>query len=109
MIRVSIAADNSGCVRRVEIHGHAGLLLSGGDPACSAVSVLAKAYALTVAENPKHRIFGNIDKPGLFACELQSSDEYTHAFAAGRVLLNGLESVRADYPENIVIELDFYT
>ncbi|AFG37938.1 ribosomal-processing cysteine protease Prp [Spirochaeta africana] len=109
MVRASIAAESDGCVRRVEIRGHAGMLQSGGDPVCAAVSVLAKAYALTLTEHPEHRVTGRIDRPGEFLLEIESIGDRGHAQAAGRVLLNGLESIQADQPDHAVIEIVNYT
>ena len=109
MVRVCIAADSDGCVRRVEIRGHAGMSLRGSDPACAAVSVLAKAYALTMTELPDHRMRGEIERPGEFFLEIESVGDREHAFAAGRVLLNGLESIRAELPDHAAVEIVSYT
>ena len=109
MVYACIGLDSSGCVRSLDISGHAGFAGAGSDPACAAVSVLAKAYALTITEESSHRISGDVQKPGEFHFGIVALGKVEQAKAAGRVLLNGLHSVQREFPDNVSLELGNYT
>ncbi|THB66921.1 MAG: ribosomal-processing cysteine protease Prp [Spirochaetaceae bacterium] len=105
MLRVDIRLDKGGCVRRLQITGHFGLGRAGNDPGCAAVSVLAKAWALTLMEGKEHKLEGQVERPGEFLLEIVQTGDMVHAKIAGRMLQNGLDSVRREFPDNIEIEI----
>ncbi len=104
MLQVRIVRDGNGCVREVDIQGHAGVAVHGQDPACAAASLLAKAYALTIADDKRHRVQADIPNPGSFFLAITQVGDDEHALVAGTMLMHGLESIRREFPQNITIE-----
>ena len=104
MVQVRITAGNDDIVTRVEIRGHADYSGRGADPACAAISALAKAYAITMAEQPAHTVYGTVDTPGEFLFGLKRTSNGGHAHAAGRVLVNGIRAVQDAFPGTVSIE-----
>ncbi|GAB6090379.1 ribosomal-processing cysteine protease Prp [Spirochaeta dissipatitropha] len=105
MIYAGITVIRESFVTSVEIQGHAGYSMTANDPVCTAVSAVAKAYALTITGNQNHRISGAADSPGLFSLVINDSQDEAHAECAGSMLLHALECLQEEYPANIALEI----
>lgn len=105
MVQVRIAVGDDGTVTRVEIQGHANYAGQGADPACAAISVLVKSYAVTMTEQSAHTVYGTVDTPGEFLFGLKDTSNSEHAHAAGRMLVNGIRAVQNAFSDAVTIEI----
>ncbi|MDR2551746.1 MAG: ribosomal-processing cysteine protease Prp [Treponema sp.] len=102
MITIKAVLDGAGLLKTCEIRGHAGAGKRGSDIVCSAVSVLAKTALMTLSGREGISVRGGPGERGSFSLETEALTGGGREFlaATGAFLLNGLESVAGEYPQN---------
>jgi uncharacterized protein YsxB (DUF464 family) len=105
MIEISIRLKDD-LLRSCFIKGHAEVAPKGKDIVCAAVSILAKTTWQVLSVRKGVTVLGKAAKRGEFSLEVTAC-ERQEFFLAGisAFLMEGLESVVREYPENCKITI----
>ncbi|GHV85363.1 hypothetical protein AGMMS50230_09710 [Spirochaetia bacterium] len=108
MITIAVALDNSGLLKSCDVWGHAGAGKRGSDIVCAAVSVLTRTALLTLSGREGIVVRGGPGERGVFTLETEALTGPGRDFlaAAGAFLLEGLNSVAGEYPQNCTITIE---
>jgi uncharacterized protein YsxB (DUF464 family) len=106
MITIQAALDEKGILRQFSVTGHAGAGPHGEDIVCAAVSVLTRTAVRFLADKQGIETRAAAPERG----ELRFEADYNTAgesllAAAGAFLLEGLQSVAEDYPDNCRVSI----
>jgi uncharacterized protein YsxB (DUF464 family) len=107
VIKIKLTLDKVGCVRAVEACGHAGRGPSRGDVVCAAVSVLLRTFAEVLATT--NGVTAAVEAPTRGSMAVKAAwQENRAAFVSGvsAFLVEGLDGVAAEYPNNCKIILE---
>ena len=107
MIQVDIVLDEAGLLRSCRVNGHAGFGKKGSDIVCAAVSVLTRTMIKVLSEKKDITIRGCIPGQGNFQMEADYAVEGREFLAAaGAFLLEGLQSVAGEFPDNCKVSIE---
>jgi uncharacterized protein YsxB (DUF464 family) len=106
MITINAVVDQEGVLRSCAITGHGGAGPKGSDIVCASVSILARTAGIVLTNKTGIRVWENVPKRGVLGMEI----EYTEAgkgflSAAGTFLLEGLQSIAQDYPDQCTMHI----
>ncbi|MDR0785158.1 MAG: ribosomal-processing cysteine protease Prp [Treponema sp.] len=100
MIEISIRLEG-GLLRSCFIRGHARAGPKGRDIVCAAVSILAKTAWQTLSVRKGVTVLGRDAERGKFSLEVTAyGNQESFLAGVGAFLMEGLESVAREYPEN---------
>jgi uncharacterized protein YsxB (DUF464 family) len=106
MIRIEAALDDAGLLRSCRIQGHAEAGPRGGDIVCAAVSVLARTALRVLSRREGITVRGEAPERGVISMEIDyAGNGREFLAAAGAFLVEGLQSVAGEYPENCVMHI----
>jgi uncharacterized protein YsxB (DUF464 family) len=107
VITIKAALDESGLLKSCDVRGHAGAGKQGHDIVCAAVSVLTRTALATLSGNTGIRVRGEAPERGVFTLETEALTGQGRDFlaAAGAFLVEGLNSVAGEYPQNCTMTI----
>ncbi len=108
MVDIAIVLDGSGCLSRLSLKGHAGYGFAGSDPACAAVTLVARSVARLVASRTGWTVDGNAPEPGNLSLEIKRRPEDTEKWLSGvtETLMQALADIDKEYPESISVSIE---
>lgn len=104
MIRVSLALDRRGLVRKMRLSGHAGFALKGQDIVCASVTALVRTFVRALESNASFRISGKHDERGFFEAAIAAVPQGQAAWFKG--LCDGLTTGLVDLAEEFGPHID---
>ncbi|MDR3342609.1 MAG: ribosomal-processing cysteine protease Prp [Treponema sp.] len=100
MIVIDVVVDDAGLLKSCSVTGHAKAGPKGGDIVCAAVSVLVRTALRTLSGREGIRVRGDAPERGVWWMETDYTQGGSNFLcAAGAFLIEGLESVSAEYPD----------
>jgi len=106
MIMVDVVVDPQGRLKSCRVEGHADAGPRGGDVVCAAVSVLVRMAIRTLSRVEGVTVRGGAPDRGALWMETDSAAEgETFLAAAGAFLMEGLNSVSAEYPDHCTVRI----
>jgi uncharacterized protein YsxB (DUF464 family) len=108
MVKIVVALDGKGCLSRMNLSGHAGYALQGADPACAAVTLLARTTARLVSSRTGWTVDGDAPEPGNLSLEIKRRPEDTDEWLQGvtDTLMLALADIDEEYPGAITVSLE---
>ncbi|MCK5737228.1 MAG: ribosomal-processing cysteine protease Prp [Spirochaetaceae bacterium] len=108
MIKIVVVLDDSGCLYRMSLSGHAGFALNGADPACAAVTLLARTVARLIASRTGWTVDGKAPEPGNLFLVVNQRPEDTDEWLQGvtDTLLLALADIDEEFPGAIAVSLE---
>ncbi len=108
MIEIVVVLDGAGCLNRMNLKGHAGLAPSGADPACAAVTLLARSAARLTASRTGWIVDGAAPVPGDLSLEIIRRPEDTNEWLRGvtDTLLQALADINEEFPGTMSVSLE---
>ncbi|MFP4363161.1 MAG: ribosomal-processing cysteine protease Prp [Spirochaetia bacterium] len=106
MVRVCITLSRDSALKSIRATGHAGAWKNGGDPACSAVSVLLKTLAMLITGRFKKRADFSAQEEGEYFLVVHQSvktDEWL--LGVTDFIVTGLYSIEKEYPGTLLIDI----
>jgi len=101
LIDIETVLDKDGVLSSCKAAGHSGAGRTGNDIVCAAVSVLMRTVVRTLSGREGITIRCDAPEPGFLNLETgYSAEGKQFLFAVGEFLVNGLESVAEEFPEN---------
>lgn len=103
MIRVALQHDRSGCLRRLEMEGHAGGAPAGANTVCAAASALARTAARVLDAASGIELAGTADDEGRLEVQVTSYEREVANYLKGvsDFLLVGLRDLEREYPDEV--------
>jgi uncharacterized protein YsxB (DUF464 family) len=102
MITAGIVFNKSHLISELLISGHAAYAVRGEDIVCSAVSILADAFAVVLAKRDGIDITVSTVERGDFYAAIECSREAeTYMAPVQDYLITGLQSVSKEFPDNL--------
>jgi len=108
MVEIVVALDGKGCLSRLNLSGHAGFALKGADPACAAVTLLARTTARLVASCSGWTVDGAALKPGNLSLVIIQRPGDTDEWLRGvtDTLMLALADIDEEFPDSITVSLE---
>ncbi len=108
MIEIVVVLDGSGCLYRMNLSGHAGFALTGADPACAAVTLLARTAARLIASRTGWTVDGKALEPGNLSLVIKERPEDTDEWLRGvtDTLMLALADIDEEFPDSITVSLE---
>ena len=108
MVEIVVVLDGIGCLNRMSLKGHAGYAPSGADPACAAVTLLARSVARLTASRTGWTVDGAAPVPGNLSLVINRRPEDTDEWLRGvtDTLLQALADIDEEYPGTISVSLE---
>ena len=101
MININVTVDETGLLKSCKVTGHAGAGQRGSDIVCAAVSVLTRTALKVLSGQEGVFVRGSAPERGCFEMETgYTGSGRTYLDAAGTFLLDGLDWVSREYPDN---------
>ena len=100
MLSVTLHADGGGCLRRLEVGGHA------PDIACAAITALTRTAATLLAAQPALECRGAAPRPGMLELQVGAVPAGHRDWVRGisAMVEHGVRAVAAEYPRGVVVE-----
>ena len=108
MVEIAVVLDKKGCLRSLLMKGHAGDDPAGSNPACAAVTLVARSVARLVASRTGWTVDGNAPEPGILSLEIRWRPEDTDEWLGGvtDTLIQALADIDTDYPDSISVSIE---
>jgi len=108
MVQIVVNLNRNGCIRAMKLHGHAGYSTSGSDPACAAVTLLARSVARLLASRAGWTVEGSAPRPGNFSLAIIQRPQGTDEWLGGvsETLLQALADIDEEFPGSISVRLE---
>lgn len=108
MVEIVVVLDGSGCLSRLSLKGHAGFSSSGTDPACAAVTLMARTVARITASREGWTVDGAASEPGNLFLVIkrrpEDTDEWLHGVTD--TLMQALADIDEEFPGAISVSLE---
>jgi len=100
--------DRYGCLRRLEMDGHAGDARAGENPVCAAATALARTAARVLDEVPGIEIRGVAEHEGRLQVEVASYQRRAADYLKGvsDYLLVGIRDLEREFPKQVAVVVD---
>lgn len=106
MIAVVIVLDEEGILKSCHVAGHAGFGAKGEDIVCASVSVLVRTAVRVLSGREGIQVQAGAPQRGSCWIEIEHTAEgKDFLYAVGEFLLEGLESVSAEYPKHCQVNI----
>jgi uncharacterized protein YsxB (DUF464 family) len=106
LIKIEAVIDDDGILKACKAEGHAKAGKAGSDIVCAAVSVLMRTAMLTLSNREGIKAPGGAPEPGQMWLKVEyEAGGKDFLFAAGTFLLEGLNSIAQEYPENCKLSI----
>ena len=100
MLSVTLHTDGAGCLRRLQVRGHA------PEVACAAITALTRTAATLLAAQPALDCRGAAPRPGVLELHVgmvpAQHCEWVRGISA--MVEHGVQAVAAEYPRSVVVE-----
>ena len=108
MVEIAVVLDETGSLSRLNMKGHAGYGNTGSDPACAAVTLMARTVARLIRGRTGWTVDGQAADPGNLFLDIISRPEDTDEWLAGvtETFLLALADIDREYPESISVSLE---
>ena len=108
MVKIVVSLDDKGCLSRLILSGHAGFTFKGGDPACAAVTLLARTTARLVSSRAGWTVDGDAPEPGNLSLDIKWRPEDTDEWLLGvtDTLLLALADIDEEFPQAVSVSLE---
>ncbi len=108
MVKIVVVLDGSGCLNSLSLKGHAGDDPSGSNPACAAVTLVARSVARLVASRTGWTVDGNAPEPGNLFLDIRWRPEDTDKWLKGvsDTLIKALADIDSEYPDTISVSIE---
>ena len=108
MVNIVVALDGKGCLSRLHLSGHAGFVSSGADPACAAVTLLARTTARLVSSRSGWTVDGDAPEPGNLSLVIRRRPEDTDEWLRGvsDTLMLALADIDEEFPDSIAVSVE---
>lgn len=108
MVEIAVGLDESRCLKQLSLSGHAGYGTVGSDPACAAITLMARSIARLVRGRTGWTVDGTAAAPGNLFLDIQSRPEDTDEWLAGvtDTLLLALADIEREFPGSISVSLE---
>ena len=126
MVDVVVVLDGTGCLSRLSLTGHAGYGTRGfgyrlkkiftgktgspvqDNPACAAVTLVARSVARLTASRAGWTVDGKAPEPGNLSLVVERRPEDTDKWLLGvtETLMQALADIDAEYPEAISVSIE---
>ena len=108
MVKIAVVLDGNGCLSRMNLSGHAGYALKGADPACAAVTLLARTTARLVSSRTGWTVDGAALKPGNLSLVIIQRPGDTDEWLRGvtDTLMLALADINEEFPGAISVSLE---
>jgi len=108
VITIRVVLDDAGLLKSCDVRGHAGAGKQGHDIVCAAVSVLVRTALAVLSGREGITVRGGAPQRGEFTLEVAAQNGAGRDFlaAAGAFLIEGLESVAGEYPQNCSLTIE---
>jgi uncharacterized protein YsxB (DUF464 family) len=106
LIEIEAVIGDDGIFRACKASGHANAGKAGNDIVCAAVSVLMRTAYITLSNRKGINVSYSAPKPGQMRLEAEYEAEGKEfLYAAGSFLLEGLNSIAQEFPENCKLSI----
>jgi uncharacterized protein YsxB (DUF464 family) len=108
MVKIAVVLDGEGCLSRMNLSGHAGYALSGADPACAAVTLMARTTARLIASRTGWTVEGDAPEPGNLSLAIKRRPGDTDEWLRGvtDTLMLALADIDEEFPGAITVSLE---
>ena len=108
MVEIAVVLDGTGCISRMNLTGHAGDDPAGSNPACAAVTLVARSVARLVASRTGWTVDGAAPGPGNLSLEIRRRPEDTDEWLGGvtETLMQALADIEAEYPDSMSVSIE---
>ena len=100
MLSVTLHIDGAGCLRRLQVRGHA------PEVACAAITALTRTAATLLAAQPALDCRGAAPRPGVLELHVGTVPAQHREWVRGisAMVEHGVHAVAAEYPRSVVVE-----
>lgn len=108
MVEIVVALDDAGLLRGIHLDGHAGDAPAGANPACAAVTLVARTVARMLAARTGWTVDGDAPEPGNLSLDVIRRPGDTDEWLRGvtDTLLQALADIDTEYPEAVSVSLE---
>ena len=108
MVDIVVAFDSAGCLARLEMRGHAGYGSEGSDPACAAVTLVARSVSRLIASRTGWTVDGDAKRPGNLSLTVNERPGDADEWLGGvtDTLMRALADIEAEYPDSISVSTE---
>ena len=100
MLSVTLHTDGAGCLRRLQVRGHA------PEVACAAITALTRTAATLLAAQPALECRGAAPRPGVLELHVGTVPAQHREWVRGisAMVERGVHAVAAEYPRSVVVQ-----
>jgi uncharacterized protein YsxB (DUF464 family) len=108
LVDIVVGLDGRGALRRLDLKGHAGDSPIGENPACAAVTLMARSVARLAASRTGWTVDGTAPEPGNLSLVIKGRPEDTDEWLRGvtDTLTTALADIAEEYPGAISVSIE---